>query len=171
MKWNVIPLHFHFIQKNYIGCNRYKGQIFMKIHICAVKGPTQISINQKIFTGLKVSFASTVMYGEAILLTEEGDSRQTLLDREMYVEFSWEKITGMQIAGPGTENGIQMQHDAGTYHVRGVVDRVDWDGVAIISVVPGSLFLPITVPDSLHLKEGDRVEFTIHGLVLWDENF
>nr|MDO8119615.1 hypothetical protein [Candidatus Sigynarchaeota archaeon] len=143
----------------------------MKIQICAVKGPALISIHEKKFTGFWISFASTVMIGDAILITEEVHTQQNLLDREIFVEFSWEKITGMQIAGPGTENGIQMQHDAGTYHVRGVVDRVDWDGVAIISVVPGSLFLPITVPDSLHLKEGDRVEFTIHGLVLWDENF
>nr|MDO8115952.1 hypothetical protein [Candidatus Sigynarchaeota archaeon] len=80
-------------------------------------------------------------------------------------------------SGTGDVNGIRVQLEsgagtsAGTYHVHGTVDRVDSDGVAIVTVVPGSLFLPVIIPDSLRLSAGDHVEFTIHGLVLWDEDY
>ena len=143
----------------------------MKIQVCSIKEPVTIKVNGKAMAGYKISFTSSIVAGDAILFTADVNHPQNVIGRNFYVELSWERLDGMVQARQGVANGIYALSDAGTYHVCGVVDQVASDGVAIIVVVPNSLFLPITVPLSIHLEPGGRVEFDIYDLSLWDEKF
>nr|MDO8111408.1 hypothetical protein [Candidatus Sigynarchaeota archaeon] len=143
----------------------------MLIQVCSIKDPVTIKVHGKAIAGYKISFTSRVVAGEAILLTAAVNHPQNLIGSSFSVELSCKRLDGIVHARLGRVNGIYALSDAETYHVCGVVAQVDSDGVASISVVPNSIFFLINIPPSMHLEPGDKVEFDMHGLELWDEKF
>jgi hypothetical protein len=145
----------------------------MKISIAGIETRTATPIGHTKMNSYPVHFKSAMFEGLARFVPG-GEDLETYLNREIEVEISHEKISGLR-----TVNSLEHQVTPLTqvfgYHVRGEVKLItphsEPAGNRTTYIVAGDAVFALTLSDigAVRPREGETVEFDVHGLSLWDE--
>lgn len=141
----------------------------MRVEIVSIDRTKTVLVGDSAL-GYKVTFSCPLVSGTAILVPYTGLEDRLSPGVSLSVETSQEKVTNFKIVNDSIDELISNAAQDGDYQIVGTVGLNSEDEVFYIDVGDFKFILDVEETEGVKPKQGERVGFSIFGLILWDEN-
>ena len=120
--------------------------------------------------GYSATFECLLAKGQAVIVPAPGYEANLAVGRVIDVETTQERVANLRALATPIPECMTPLRAPGNYRVVGTVQVLYADGVAAIGVMGLSFLVSVPPQDLPTVMQGQKVQFDLFGLSLWDTN-